>query len=91
MDVDNSLELLKFHAPWCGPCKTMNPIVESVISEFEDIKLKGINVDEDPDSAVKYEVRNIPLLILLKNGEKVGSLIGLHSEEEVKAFLASHF
>ena len=90
MNADNSLELLKFHAPWCGPCKAMNPIVETVMAEFDNVELKGVDVDEDPDSAVAYEVRSVPMLILLKNGEKVGSLIGLRSAEEVKDFLTSN-
>lgn len=90
MDNSNSLVLLKFHAPWCGPCKAFAPVVDSVVPDFENVQLKGVDVDEDPDSAVKYEVRSIPMLILLKNGQKVGSLVGLRSAEDVKEFLVSH-
>lgn len=90
MNADNSLTLLKFHAPWCNPCRAMAPILESVVPEFENVNLKGIDIDEDPDSAVEFEVRSIPMLILLKNGERVGSLIGLKSADEIKAFIASN-
>lgn len=90
MDNNNLLILLKFHAPWCQPCKAFTPILDSVVPDFENVQLKGVDVDEDPDSAVKYEVRSIPMLILLKNGQKVGSLAGLRSADDVKEFISSH-
>lgn len=90
MDTANSLVLLKFHAPWCNPCKAMAPIVDSIIPEFKNIKVQGINIDDDPDSAVEYEVRSIPMLVLLKDGERVGSLVGLRKADEIKDFLLNN-
>jgi thioredoxin 1 len=80
-------KLIKFSAPWCAPCKTMNPIVEMATNEV-DIELVDINVDEDADSAREYKVRSIPTLILVKGEEVVDKLIGRASLDQVRAFLS---
>lgn len=90
MNSDNSLVLLKFHAPWCKPCKAMAPVVDAIVPEFDNLELKDVDVDVDPDTAVEHEVRSVPMLILLKNGEKVGSLIGLSTAEEIKEFISAN-
>lgn len=85
-----STTLLKFSAPWCAPCRMMAPIVESVMTEFDNIKLESVNIDDDSDKAVEYAVRSVPTLIVLKNGEKVGSLVGSRTAEELREFLSNH-
>lgn len=85
-----STTLLKFSAPWCAPCRMMAPIVESVMTEFDNIKLESVNIDDDSDKAVEYAVRSVPTLIVLKNGEKVGSLVGSRTVEELREFLSNH-
>ena len=64
--------LLDFHATWCGPCKTLAPILEDVKNELkDDIRILKIDVDKNQQVAAKYKIRGVPTIILFKNGEIV--------------------
>jgi thioredoxin 1 len=82
------LMLLDFKAPWCGPCRSMQPIVEKVLSEFENVELIEINVDEDTDLARQYQVRYLPTFILIKDGEVVDRIMGATTAENLKKFIS---
>lgn len=76
--------LIDLWAVWCGPCKVLSPIVEEIAKEYEGkIKVGKINVDENPDIAMRYDVRSIPTLILFKNGQIVSHMVGV----QPKAFI----
>lgn len=82
--------LVDFWASWCGPCQMIAPIVEEISNELsERIEVGKINVDEQPEIAIKYDVMSIPTLILFKDGKVVNTIIGYHSKEEILDFINS--
>ena len=76
-------KILYFTAPWCGPCQTLGPIIESLSGQ---IHYEKINVDENQDLSIQYGVRNVPTLLLLENGEEVSRLVGVQSKEAILEF-----
>lgn len=80
--------LVDFWAEWCGPCKMLAPILESVVDDYADkVKIVKINVDENPETAPKFGIRGIPTLILFKNGEVVTTKVGALSKSQLTDFL----
>ncbi|HCB34968.1 MAG TPA: thioredoxin [Acidimicrobiaceae bacterium] len=69
--------LVDFWAEWCGPCKTIAPILEEIAVEHQDkLRIAKVNVDDSPDLAMKYDVMSIPTLILFDGGEPALRLVG---------------
>jgi len=77
--------VMDFWAPWCGPCKSMLPVVEELTAEYGDkVKFVKMNVDENIDIPSKFEVMSIPTFIIFKNGEAKRTFIGAKSKEDMK-------
>ena len=75
-------------APWCGPCRTLGPILEQVVEQTEGkVELVKINVDENPQSSAAFRVQSIPAVYALKGGAVVDGFIGAQGESEVRAFV----
>lgn len=83
--------LLKFEADWCAPCQMLKPILEKTLTEFPDVKLKCINIDDSDgaDLVVNYGIKSVPTLILLDEGEDTKRLVGLVNQEKIREFLSS--
>lgn len=82
--------LIDCWAPWCGPCRTVGPIIEQLAAEYAGrIKIGKLNVDENPQTASKYSIRSIPTMLLFKNGDLVNSLVGALPKREIEAHLNS--
>ncbi len=80
--------VIDFWAEWCGPCRTIAPIVDELAAEYEGrIIVAKCDVEENDDVVAKYGVRNIPTIVMLKGGELVDKHIGAASKEELKAKL----
>jgi thioredoxin 1 len=78
------LEVKKFYGTWCGPCKMLAPTIEKLKTEHTNVKFVDIDVDSDYESASKYGVRSIPLVVIEKNGEEVQRFSGVQSEMTYK-------
>lgn len=69
--------VVDFWAPWCGPCKSISPVLEELANEFAGkVRFVKVNVDDNPRTPTQYKVRGIPNLVLFKNGEVVNQVIG---------------
>ena len=78
--------LVDFWATWCGPCRMMAPIVEEIASEYDGkVNVGKINVDDEPELANAFEIDSIPTLMVFKNGEVAGTLVGLRKKEDIVA------
>ncbi|HAO05400.1 MULTISPECIES: thioredoxin [Chryseobacterium] len=83
--------LVDFWAVWCGPCRTLGPIIEEVASDFEGKAIVGkVDVDNNQDISMQYGIRNIPTVLIFKNGEVVDKLVGVAPKEVIAEKLSAH-
>jgi thioredoxin 1 len=79
--------LVDFWAPWCGPCRVVHPILEEMDVERGDLKIVSLNVDENQQTAGRYEVLSIPTLILFRDGQEAKRVIGAMPKRRLEAEL----
>jgi thioredoxin 1 len=83
--------LVDYWAEWCGPCKSIAPILDEVAKEYEGrLKVAKINVDENQNTPAKFGIRGIPTLMLFKNGNVEATRVGALSKSQLTAFLDSN-
>jgi thioredoxin 1 len=75
--------LVDFWAPWCGPCKMVAPTLNEIAETETDIIIGKVNVDHNQDLAKKYKVRNIPTMLIFKNGVEVGRIVGVKTKKAI--------
>ncbi|MBW6515102.1 MAG: thioredoxin [Candidatus Cloacimonetes bacterium] len=90
-EIGSGVALVDFWAPWCGPCRIIGPVVEEIAEEMQDIKVGKINIDNNQDLAVQFNVMSIPTIIIFKDGKPMSSSVGVVSKkaliEKIQAVL----
>lgn len=81
--------LLDFWAAWCGPCRSLMPIVEALAEERNDIKVGKINVNEQPELAKQFQIMGVPTFVVMKDGKAVNRQTGADGKEDLLALITS--
>ena len=80
--------VVDFWATWCGPCRMVGPVIESLAEEYDGkTSVCKLNVDENPDLATEYKIMSIPTVMIMKNGEIVDKAVGVRTREEYQSMI----
>ncbi|MDK1020504.1 MAG: thioredoxin [Candidatus Hydrogenedentes bacterium] len=86
--VAQGVTLIDFWAEWCGPCKMIAPMIDELSAEYDGkVKVGKINIDNEPDLAVRFNVNSIPTLLIIRDGEEAKRFIGVTSKSDIAAAL----
>ena len=90
IESDNVI-VVDFWAEWCGPCKMIGPIIDELSDEYTGkAKIGKVNVDQNSDISMKYGIRSIPTILIMKDGEVVDKQVGVTTKEKLKSKIDAH-
>ena len=81
--VNNGTSVVDFYADWCGPCKMLGPVMETVSGKITDVNFYKVNVDNSEEVAARYGIMSIPAVFMFKDGKVVAKTVGFMPEEEL--------
>ena len=79
--------LLDFWASWCGPCKSLSPIIDEISIEHPEIKVCKVNIDEEQELALQFDIMSVPTLLVIKDGKVVNQSVGLKPKNQILEML----
>lgn len=82
-NITNGTVVVDFYATWCNPCKMLAPVFEQVSNEVEGVTFGKVNIDENMELTVKYNVTTVPTIVLLKDGVEVDRMVGFVPKEKL--------
>ena len=75
--------LIDFWASWCGPCKSLSPIIDEISAEHPEIKVCKVNIDEEQELATQFDIMSVPTLLIIKDGKVVNQSVGLKPKNQI--------
>lgn len=88
--IKKGVVLVDFHANWCGPCRTLGPVLEQVAKDVQGKAVVGkVDIDNEQKTAAQLGITSVPTMILFKEGKEVGRLVGLRNADAIKDFIKS--
>lgn len=90
LDSDK-LTVIDFWAEWCGPCRAIGPVIEELATEYDGkVNIGKVNVDNNPEVSMKYQISSIPAIVFVKNGEVVDKLVGAQPKSNFVKKIEAH-
>lgn len=87
--TNEGVVLVDFYADWCAPCKMVSPLIDEISEEREDVGVYKVNIEDSAESTVKYKVRSLPTIIVLKDGKEVNKIIGTANKAQINDLIDS--
>jgi thioredoxin 1 len=89
--LSGGVSVVDFWAEWCGPCRLIGPIIDDLAVSYEGkANIGKVNVDENPEISLKYGIRSIPTILIIKDGEVVDKQVGVTTKAALEAKIAAH-
>ena len=86
----SEVAVIKFGAPWCGPCKMIAPVLNNLSNDMGDVTFGDVNIDEDGDLAQQFNIMSVPTILIFKNGEIAKQSLGFSPENKLKDLISKY-
>ena len=85
---DKKYTIVDFYATWCGPCKSLAPVLEDIEKTHDNVEVVKVNIEECEDLTEQYKIMNVPTMLFFKNGEPLTKLVGLVPQKDIEDIIS---